>query len=128
MIGTAEFFGLTYSWPEVPNGPYPLGKYETLRDEYLHKMACDGWANASSGDVESPTGYFYLICNSAPEMKEITEAFGPAPTGIVGNFILVENDQGFVIVHNVYTSANAEAKCAELENAYDGWQDSENDD
>ena len=109
------------NWPSISDGPYPLGKYSTLRDEYLHGMAIDGWANASFGDVEAPTGYVWLISNSPEEMREITDAFGPAPEGTVGHFVLIGNSQGFVYVEEFSTKTQAEALFLSLETEFDRW-------
>lgn len=109
------------SWPSIPDGPYPLGKYSTLRDEYLHMMAIDGWANESTGDVSSPTGFVWLISNAPAEMLEITQVFGPAPINAVGHFVLIEDSNGFVSVYDYSTKIGAETLFRALEAEYDVW-------
>lgn len=82
------------------------GKFDSARDEALYVMSVNGWANQSSGNVEAPTGYFSLICNSRAELPEILDAFetefasidGFAPDSLIGNFIMEESEIGFVYV------------------------------
>lgn len=105
------------------DGPYPLGKYSTLRDEFLHGMCADDWADESDGSVDSPTGYFYLVCVSQAEMPEIVNAFGTAPHGSAGNFVVRETDQGFIYVDEYPSPSAAAVAYADLEQAYGEYLD-----
>jgi hypothetical protein len=113
------------NWPSIENAPWSLGKYSTLRDAYLHDMAVNGWANESFGDVEAPTGYVWLISNSAAEMLEVTQTFGPAPRNAVGHFVLIEDSNGFVSVFDHSTNTGAGTLFRALEAEYSAWLDTE---
>lgn len=110
------------------DGPYPLGKYDTLRDEYLHGMCLEGWANESFGDVAAPTGYVWLVSNSTAEMAEIVGVFGLAPYGTVGHFLVTENDQGFVRVTEYEENRGAKYDFRCLEAEYTAWADEDAED
>jgi hypothetical protein len=92
-----------------------LGKFNSERDSLLHYMCVSEWANESFGSVEAPTGFVWRISNNweevKPENTEITsvleewfEQQGDVEDtpefrrSLVGHFILIENDQGFVSV------------------------------
>lgn len=107
----------------TPDGPYPLGKYDTLRDEYLHGMASEGWGIERSGEVDAPTGWFALMINEPADMAEIADAFGSPVVGIIGNFVLTETSQGFGEVSIYDTPGAARAAYEELETAYSEWID-----
>lgn len=109
------------------DGPYPLGKFSTLRDEYLHGMCVEGWANESTGDVSAPTGYVWLLSNSPAEMPEIIGAFGPAPLGTVGHFLVIEDDMGFVHVNEYDENRGAKYDFRALEAQYAAWDDEDTD-
>lgn len=107
-----------------------LGKYASARDEVLDRMASDGWANASDGDVESPEGWFALIVNTPAEMPEVAQAFedeiaeaGADVDALVGNFILAVDSNGFVSVDEYGTAREAQAEYARREDAYSAWLD-----
>lgn len=83
------------------------GKYEgshPLRDEALHTMSVQGWANESDGNVEDLSGYVSRVSNTPAELAEVLAAFdgefpdGLDPQSLVGHFLLVENSQGFLYV------------------------------
>jgi len=99
-------------------------KYASPRDEALHIMCRDGWANASSGHVESPTGYFSRVSNSVDEMAEIMSAFEEFDydhINVVGNFFVVENAQGAVAVSEFETAEDLHAVYEALEQLYQRW-------
>jgi hypothetical protein len=125
MSRYADWYGETVQ--VVPDGPYPLGKYSTLRDEYLHRMAQDGWANESFGDVEAPTGYVYRISNAATEIPEIFGAFGPVVEGVVGDFLVQETDLGFVYAYPFDSEAQLREHYDALEREYDRWASQDED-
>lgn len=81
-----------------------MGKFDSDRDEILWTMTLEGWANESDGNVECPTGYFCLVTNEPAEIPEIAQAFSDVipedfdTAELVGNFIVTEDDRGFVSV------------------------------
>lgn len=87
---TPEYISTTYSSP---------------RDEVLHHLSLEGWANQSSGETASTTGYFARISNSEAELQELTTNFGVAiqsagladPSALIGHYLRVETDDGFVL-------------------------------
>lgn len=80
------------------------GKYDTERDEALHRLCQEGWANESDGNVEAPTGYFWRITNTTQNVTELRDVLGEElPLFddyhlLVGAFILREDTQGFIHV------------------------------
>lgn len=102
------------------------GSFDSARDELLHAMSLEGWANASSGDVECPTGFFARISNDSREIPEIRDAFPTESAGISnadirGHFLCVENSQGFWYVTR-YDNARALVQAYNaLEAEYSEW-------
>jgi len=97
------------------HGYIALGKYSGARDDMLHFLCTNEWANESFGDVEAPTGYVYRISNTLPEVhipnteitsvladwftdnQEVTDS--PALRAeLVGHFLVVETSTGAVNV------------------------------
>lgn len=82
------------------------GKFNSARDELLYRLAVEGWANETSGDVQSRTGWFARISNAVDELGEIRSGFeddivhlgAAALAASEGHFLLVEDGQGFVDV------------------------------
>jgi hypothetical protein len=110
--------------------PYEgLGKFADPLDEVLYGISVDGWANASSGSVEAPTGFFARISNTPEELQEVTEAFdqeiervGLRETArLVGHFLLREDDQGFVTVQSYETQAELIEEYEVLDELYGDW-------
>lgn len=101
------------------DGSYFRTKFDSARDEYLYTMWLDGWAEASDGESEAPTGFFCMMSNTEKELPEIHDAFGwlyptkdlPDSNALIGNFLIVTDDHGMVWVLS-YESR------AELEKAY----------
>jgi hypothetical protein len=104
------------------------GKYNSARDELLHRMTAEMWGNQSSGDVAAPTGAFSLITISDTEKAECAAAFAddltelsvPMPTGA---FLVREDSQGFVTVDEHPTETAATVAYRELERTYAAWAD-----
>lgn len=91
----------------LPSSPEARpGKYSSARDEVLDAIAKEGWANKSDGDTGSVSGWFARISNSPAELRELMSAFedqmneaGLAdPIELVGHFLVVEDQTGFVTV------------------------------
>jgi hypothetical protein len=75
-------------------------RYEHNRDpqlaELLHHVTEEGWGNDSVGDLEENGFHASLLIIEPAEQQELTEAFDrdiPA-----GNWILTEDQQGFVVL------------------------------
>lgn len=110
--------GAPIEW--VPDGPYGLSKYDSLRDEYLHAIASDD-SDERSGEVDSPTGWFALLIIKADEIADLQASFGRPVEGIIGNFILTESSQGFGYVAAYETEAEARAAFESLDTEYGNW-------
>ncbi len=106
------------------------GKYSSVRDELLHDLSVSGWANASSGDVASPTGHFSRISNSEAELPEVVGTFdedlhtlGRDNFGcLVGHFMVIESSEGFVTVVSYRTEQALMTDYAQLEAVYSAWE------
>lgn len=105
----------------VEDGPYPLGKFESLRDEYLYGLWVEGWACESSGEVDAPVGVFCLIGNAPEDVFEMSGAFGAPVRGVVGWFVGRGSSQGFVWFEAYATEAEARGAYEDLEEDYSGW-------
>lgn len=81
-----------------------MSKFDSPRDEVLHLLTVEGWANESDGDVQSPTGWFARISNSSAELNEIRDAFKSEVwrsfdwASILGHWMVVEGSDGVVHV------------------------------
>jgi len=110
-------------------------KYGSARDEVLDAMAAEGWANMSSGNVESPTGWFALVVNRPAEVTEIMDAFGDDDlrhrcgawsddeirAELTGAFIVLTDSNGLVDVAEYETPGAAGNAYKGLEDAYGAW-------
>lgn len=116
-----------------PPERYSKGKFESYRDEKLHEFSLHGWANASSGDVQSPVGWFARISISIDELPEIVEAFEGHYSGegfqelkpLLGHFLLGEDCEGSVSVTQFETEAELVRAYEELDAAYSAWEGQE---
>lgn len=111
--------------------------HDSTRDQVLHAMSRDGWANESDGNVESPWGFFSRISNSTEELPEIVQAFSeiisefPAATlsggfdtsELVGHFLLVENNQGQIFVTEFDSEQELQREFDGLTDVYSEWCD-----
>lgn len=108
-----------------------MSKFDSDRDELLYVMSLEGWANESSGHVESPMGFFARISNYPRDIEGIRDAF-PEETRPVsdeemtGHFLCRENDLGFWYVFTYDSEAELISEYRRLERAYSDW-DSEDD-
>ena len=104
-------------------------KYDSVRDEIIDAMTKGGWGNASSGDVESPMGWFARVSNDATDIASIRDAFEddfPQATdaqwhSTIGYFLVREDSQGFVTVAQYPTESALIRAYDELDNAYGDW-------
>lgn len=87
------------------------GKYDSKRDEALHRLSLEGWANKSSGDVEAPSGFYARISVDASELEALHDVLSSDfevgdldLNDLIGHFLVIEDNQGFVTVEQ-YTDA-----------------------
>lgn len=114
---------------QQPTNEYTKGKYDSLRDQCLHLMTLEAWGNTSSGDVQSPQGFFTRICISEAELFEVVQAFKEQleaagltdPESLIGNYIVRESNDGFVTVDVHDTEDDAVLAYEALSQAYDEW-------
>ena len=104
------------------------GKFSSDRDEMLYLMASEAWFTDSDGSSDSPYGWFAYVENHPDELFEVKQAFedvSPLFTGdlsqLVGAFVLVEDEQGFVTVHTFSSEDEARAAYEALSAAYVEW-------
>jgi len=105
--------------------------HDSPRDQLLHAMARQDWANESNGNVEAPTGWFCRISNSPEELPEVFGAFPEQITEfakfdlreLVGHFLLVENDQGQIFVTEYDSEDEVKAEFDYLSDVYTMWSD-----
>jgi hypothetical protein len=97
------------------HGYHPLGKYSSARDDMLHWLCMNDWANESTGNSEAPTGYFWRISNAPGDVNlhngefnsviedwfkdnpEVTDS-SELRFELVGHFIVTVVDSGMVYV------------------------------
>ena len=103
------------------------GKYACPRDEALHFLTTAEWSNESSGDVASPAGWFARISNDPADLGSILDVLDDNlpddfdPEELVGHFLLVEDDQGFVEVTSFDTHQELLKDYQGLEEQYAAW-------
>jgi hypothetical protein len=99
-------------------------------------MVTGGWANESTGDVESPTGHFARISNAPNELSEIRQAFDDTLTtygnvsdeDMTGHFLVMTDSQGFIHITRYHAESDLIRRYRQLEDQYADWAgDSEDD-
>jgi hypothetical protein len=85
------------------------GRYEHNPDprlaELLHQVTEEGWGNDSVGDLDEDGFHASLVIVEPAERQELSEAFDRAVPA--GNWVLTEDQQGFVTVDQYPTPAAA---------------------
>lgn len=122
------------------HGYHPLGKFSAARDDILHFLCISDWANESSGNTESPSGYFWRISNEADDVsfnngefnsimdewsannREVTDSEA-LRAELVGHFIVQGVDSGFVYVYAYDNEAEQREAYAALDEQYSQWDD-----
>jgi len=124
------------------HGYKSLGKYSSARDDLLHYLSVNGWANDSDGNVEAPTGYFWEIANGPADVHSSNTEFNslieewlqqnPEVTDseelrseLVGEFILTENNQGFISVYKCSNALELNVRMLSLTQEFFEWETSE---
>lgn len=103
-------------------------RYERPRDEALHLMAIEGWANEQSGHLDSPSGWFARISNPPEEVECIDDAFGDdLPDGvttaeILGHFLLTERRDERFQVETYPSERQVTAAYRILEQVFEDWR------
>jgi hypothetical protein len=80
--------------------------------ELLHQVTLEGWGNDSVGDVDQDGFYASLLIVEPAEQSELTDAFGQ--TIPVGNWIVTEDQQGFVTLDQYSTPQAARQAFTDL--------------
>jgi len=98
------------------------GKFDSARDEFLHQLSLNG-TEPSSGHVEAPTGAYSLLIITEDELPALRDEFDTTEESAItpGNFLLVEDGNGFITVTEHLTRAAAEAAYSQLEDRYSEW-------
>lgn len=119
-----------------------LGKFDTDRDSALHYLCISQWGADEFGHVESPVGYVWRISNEwddvKPENTELTSSLdewfeqqgdvednAEFRASLVGHFLVVENDQGFVNVVEFSTEADMLAMFEAAREVFETWDSQE---
>lgn len=106
------------------------GKFDSPRDEVLYAMTLGEWACETSGDVQSPSSWFAWMQNTAEELIDIRRTFAETIqrarladlSELVGNFVIVEQNDGFVEVIKFDEKRHAERVYSVLEDIYIAWE------
>lgn len=103
------------------------GRYEHNRDlqlaELLHQVTLEGWGNESAGDVDQDGFHASLLIVEPAEQSEVTDAFDqPIPAG---NWVLTQDEQGFVTLNQHPTPDAARQAFTRLQNDRSGPGDDE---
>lgn len=126
------------------HGYHPLGKYSSARDDILHYLCTSDWAEESSGNTESPSGYFWRISNTAEDVSMLNGEFNSIieewfeqnqeVTGspelraeLVGDFIVQGVDSGMVYVYKYDSKAEMLEAYAALDEQYGEWEDQDDE-
>jgi hypothetical protein len=80
--------------------------------ELLHQVTLEGWGNDSVGDVDQDGFYASLLIVEPAEQSELTDAFDQ--TIPVGNWIVTEDQQGFVTLDQYPTPQAARQAFTDL--------------
>jgi hypothetical protein len=105
-------------------------RYASPRDEALHFMAAEGWANESGGNIDAPSGWFAFVSNSPEELAELADAFeedlavlGVTPEQVLGHFLLHEAADDRFTVEEFPTERHAHAAYMILQQVFDDWSE-----
>jgi hypothetical protein len=129
----------------VEHGYMPLGKYSSARDDILHWLCMNDWANGSFGDVEAPTGYVYRISNFEHDVAQPNNEFNSLIDGwfeenqevtdspelraqLVGFFLVLEDSNGFVHVRTYDTEALALEAFHAYRDVFEAWDNQDDED
>lgn len=105
------------------------GKFACTRDRVLYQLSLNGWGIAGSGDLDGPYGWFSYTSNSEAELPALEEALGESfaaagledPTELVGSFLMLEDNLGFVDVGRYDSEEAVKADYERLEALHQQW-------
>lgn len=103
-----------------------MTKYDSPRDELLHKLTLEGWSEHETGDVEAPSGFVSRLNIKADDLgsaylQKTENIEGIKREDLLGNWILTENSDGFVHVQKYDTPEAAIAVIEVAEDTYSEW-------
>jgi hypothetical protein len=115
------------------------GKYDSFRDSALHFLCQSDWADESFGDVNDYGVYIWRIGNTPenvqlsntettslleqwPYYEEANGASQEFRDSLVGEFIVSENEQGFVHVRKFETEELTLARFEAFRDHYTQWE------
>lgn len=124
------------------HGYRPLSKFSCARDDALHFLCTNDWANDSFGNVGDYGSYLWKISNKPEDVQQENGEFNsifsewlemnPEVTDsaelrseLVGHFIVTTTDSGFVYVSAYDTEEALEVAYSSAEEAYAEWSDEE---
>jgi hypothetical protein len=124
---------------------YHPGKFDSFRDSALHYLCTSDWANESFGDMDYGV-YIWRISNNLSEVStdnseinSVLEEWAPMEgyetlhtdstfrETLAGHFLVSENDQGMVTVHQFATEAAALARFKDMQAHYEEWSSTTED-
>jgi hypothetical protein len=122
------------------HGYTPLGKFSSARDSLLHFLCISNWNTGEFGNVSDYGIYVWRIDNGPQDVALVNGEFthviedwfieNPEVTDseelrseLVGHFIIVENDQGFVNVVNFENETDLNKIYGEMLDQYCAWDD-----
>lgn len=122
------------------HGYTPLGKYSSARDDILHYLCTNYWANDSFGDANDYGSYVWKISNEAADVSTENTEFNSlieewftingtvvdSPelrAELVGHFNVTTVDSGFVYVSAYDTEEARDAVYKLAEEAYGEWDE-----
>lgn len=94
------------------------------RDAFLYTAWKSGWANESSGDINSPLGRFALINNEPDDVPEMVDALWEEyvltgledPTLLIGNYLIVQDHKGWKLTsYHSPTQSKAEYRLLQMQ-------------
>jgi hypothetical protein len=92
------------------------GRYSRNPDpelaELLHQATVEGWGNDSAGDLDQDGFHANLLIVEPAEQPELTDAFDREVP--IGNWVLTEDEQGFVTVDQYQTPQAARQAFTQL--------------
>lgn len=113
-----------------PTSENRTGPYASTRDELLHIMAAFGWANESSGDQNSPSGWFARMSNAREDLVDLVQAFGEEmmtlgvdPRTTIGHFLLTKTADAPPGVEDYPSELLVQLAYHGLEQVYQEWRD-----
>jgi hypothetical protein len=87
-------------------------QYTSQTDQILHSLANAGWADATTGSLEAPTGLIYLLRLTAedlgePYLQKVETLPGVFRKNLLGNFIVTETDKKPVTIQKYENEEDA---------------------